>query len=141
MKCVKGSEGFTLIELIMVIVILGILAVAVMGKYQNLQDEAKQAVVDGIAAELSSASKANFAKCLINQAGCTPINHHNLNDVRCDEIADHLLIDKQQLETELGIEFKQVPGSNDCSGGGGTTAKCKVTNGDQSANATIFCTD
>jgi len=55
------QSGFTLIELVMVIVILGVLAVAALPKFVDLKGDAQQAAVDGVAGSLSSASSINFA--------------------------------------------------------------------------------
>jgi MSHA pilin protein MshA len=58
----KNKGGFTLIELIMIIVILGILAAVAIPKYQDLANEARQAVVDGNAGALKSTAVIAFAK-------------------------------------------------------------------------------
>ncbi len=55
------QRGFTLIELVMVIVILGVLAVAALPKFVDLKGDAQQAAVDGVAGTLGSASAINFA--------------------------------------------------------------------------------
>ena len=48
MKFLTGNKGFTLIELVMVIVILGILASVAVPKFQNLSSDAKVAAEKGI---------------------------------------------------------------------------------------------
>ncbi|HBO84901.1 MAG TPA: hypothetical protein DD641_08025 [Deltaproteobacteria bacterium] len=58
----KNKGGFTLIELIMIIIILGILAAVALPKYQDLATEAKQGVVDGTAGAFKSAAVISFAK-------------------------------------------------------------------------------
>lgn len=57
----KKQSGFTLIELVMVIVIIGILAAIAIPKFVDLSSEAQQAAVNGIAGSLSSASAINYA--------------------------------------------------------------------------------
>lgn len=61
----KRNAGFTLIELIIVIVILGILAVVAAPKFINMQSDAKAAVVQGMNGTLSSAANLAHAKAIL----------------------------------------------------------------------------
>lgn len=65
------QSGFTLIELIVVIVILGILGVTALAKYQDLSTEARQAAIQGVAAEISAGSALNYAKAVAS--GTAPV--------------------------------------------------------------------
>lgn len=66
----KQQSGFTLIELIMVIVILGALAVAVIPRYVNLQLQADQAALDGVVGSLAAGAAINYADCVVGGATC-----------------------------------------------------------------------
>jgi MSHA pilin protein MshA len=59
------QSGFTLIELVAVIVLLGILAVTALPRFVNLQSDAKEAVLDGLIAATQGAGTQIYAKALI----------------------------------------------------------------------------
>jgi MSHA pilin protein MshA len=59
----KQNAGFTLIELIMVIVVLAALAVTAIPRYINLEAQAITGALNGIAGSLASGSAINFASC------------------------------------------------------------------------------
>jgi MSHA pilin protein MshA len=59
----KQQRGFTLIELVMVIVILGILAAVALPKFVDLKSDAYKATAGGYAGALSAANAINYAGC------------------------------------------------------------------------------
>ena len=62
------QRGFTLIELVMVIVLVGILAAVAIPKFVDLKGDAALAASNGVAGALSSASAINYAA---NKANAT----------------------------------------------------------------------
>jgi len=109
-KVLKSQGGFTLIELVAVIVVLGILAVVAVPRFINLQEEANQAAVEGVAGGLASAFALNYAACAVENAECVEVND-------CDD-GDSLLIGG------LDGDYSITAGALD---GFGTTATCTVT--------------
>jgi prepilin-type N-terminal cleavage/methylation domain-containing protein len=68
----RNQQGFTLIELVLVIVILGILAAVAIPRFINLAGNAQQAAVQGMAGGLGSASAINYSGCAAVNNVVTP---------------------------------------------------------------------
>ena len=91
----KNNKGFTLIELIAVIVILGVLAATAVPRFVDLSASAEQAAREGVAGNLASASALNKAADVAEDAGLTggtaPVAVANCTDVAglLDGIADY----------------------------------------------------
>lgn len=62
----KSDSGFTLIELVIVIVILGILAAVAIPKYEDMREQARVATIKGQLGTIRSAIAIQYARNALN---------------------------------------------------------------------------
>ncbi|MFT7681082.1 MAG: MSHA pilin protein MshA [Moritella dasanensis] len=67
----KSNNGFTLIELVIVIIVLGILSATAVPKFINLKSDAKKSTLDGFSGAISSTDSMVMSKAAIDGIGNT----------------------------------------------------------------------
>jgi len=131
----KQQAGFTLIELVVVIVILGILAVAATAKFQDLAGEARAAAIQGVAGEVASSSAINYAKGAAS--GTYPVTVSG-----CSNAVFNNLVNGSSVFGTAAPARYNVTSSTACAGAG-TTVTCSIqdlSDTTLSENATVICT-
>lgn len=113
----RDEKGFTLMEIIAVLVILGVLAAIAIPKYMGLQDEARKKAGQGQIAEVKGRLTQSLASYMLVNNGAQPPNGAALVTYTNTLITNSCPV---SAVTEGDFEFS-------CTGGAGTTKTVTIT--------------
>lgn len=114
---IRDQRGFTLIEIVMVIVLLGVLAAIAIPKYVDLKKDAQNATADGIVASVSSSAAIGYAKSAIAGTATYPdittldTTYLNVRNVDGWAIASAGAFTASIKGLEYAITYSQADGS------------------------------
>ncbi len=131
MKKINKQAGFTLIELIMVIVILGVLSAFALPRFASLGDEARAASINGLNGAVKAAANIAHAQWLADGGTGTDVDLEGTTIDIVNGYPDntHIALAAQALAADYTIDATAgtITTFTGIGGPAATVATCRVT--------------
>lgn len=101
LNTMNKQSGFTLIEIVMVLVLLGILSAVAVPKYFDLQKQAEVKSALAVAAEVQARLNGKFASELLNGTACATARSNAITEAKATSV------------TNGTVSFSTEPGATD----------------------------
>jgi len=129
MRVMKNEKGFTLIELVLIIVVLGILSAVALNQFGNLSISARDGTIDGAYGSYQSAVAIALGECRSLPTRADQAVDGNCDPVGTDTAGDFTVMVNGRVDLTSDLSSNYVPATGVltiCSGtiaGGGRMAQ------------------
>lgn len=148
-KIVNQEQGFTMLEIVTVLVLLGIISAVAVPKYFDMQGEAEKKAAKAALAEAQVRINAGYSKAVYAGKSCEDaVARVNKIELIAEKVGDSYAIGQFEFtknvtissQTGTEVQIRPIGGTNDYSGTL-TVPSCESESGSSSGESGIVCPD